>query len=148
LDSTVRDQPDRLVGQIDRQSMTARFDQRPRGFDGGIHHGRELDVLAPQRQLPARDTRHVEQIVEQARHVLHLALDDLAAPFYLRFGSIRRARDLRRLADRRERIAHLVRQGREKLVLAPVGIFQDFRRFDHLGDVGTAAHQTEKLPVG
>ena len=66
---------------------------------------------------------HVEQVVEQPRHVPDLPLDDLVAPADLRLASRRPMRAMcGGLADRRERIAELVREHREELVLAPVGL--------------------------
>ena len=40
----------------------------------------ERDALGPHLQLAAGDARHVEQVVEQARHVRDLAFDDADAP--------------------------------------------------------------------
>jgi hypothetical protein len=40
------------------------------------HHVREVDRLLLQLELPARDARDVEQIVDQAGQVRGLAIDD------------------------------------------------------------------------
>ena len=69
-----------------------------------------------------RDARDIEQIVEQQRHVLHLALDHIVGPALLRVGGVLVARDGGGLADRRQRIAQLMRERREEFVLAAVGL--------------------------
>ena len=51
---------------------------------------------------------------------LHLAVDDVGRPGQLRVGRRDAADHLDRVADRRQRVAQLVRQHREELVLAPV----------------------------
>ena len=80
----------------------------------------ELDGLAVQRDLALRDARHVEQIVDEAGEVRDLPLDDLAHPGDARVVRRHLVEHLRGRDDRRERIAQLVRQHREELVLAPV----------------------------
>ena len=84
--------------------------------------------LAAQIDVAARDARDVQQVVDQPREVLHLPLDHVARPGELRIGQRAPAHDLDRVADRRERIAQLVREHGEELVLVPVGFLQ--RRFD------------------
>ena len=72
--------------------------------------------------LPRDDAGDVEQVVDQADQLLDLPLDHGR-------GSPRRSRGRRprsrmisqRVADRRQRVAQLVGQGREELVLAAVG---------------------------
>ena len=79
-------------------------------------------VLLAQLQGAVRDARNIEQVVEQQRHVLHLALDHIAGPALLRVGGVLVARDGGGLTDRRQRIAQLMRQRREEFVLAAVGL--------------------------
>ena len=115
----------RLARQVERRargrarSISGRRSRSPRRDDsapGRPARVRELD-------LAARDARDVEQVVDQPHQVLDLALDrsrGLAAIA----GSGRRAGMPSRcsgVADRRQRIAQLVRQHRQELVLAPVG---------------------------
>ena len=72
----------------------------------------------------ARDARHVEQVVDQPRQVLDLARGDVARRGLARLVG---AGELRRTAprcDRGERVAQLVRERGEELVLAPVGLAQ------------------------
>ena len=104
--------------------MLLGVDQRPRGLHRRADHGLEIDVILLELELAARDARDVEQVVEQQRHVLHLALDDLAAPLALALVGGVRIEDAHGVADRRQRIAQLVRQRRQELVLAAIGLEQ------------------------
>ena len=56
-----------------REVMPARVKQRPQGFDCRRQHGAQLDALAPQLDAATRDARDVEQVVDQAQHLAHLA---------------------------------------------------------------------------
>ena len=73
-----------------------------------------------ERDLALVDARHVEQVVDEPRQLVDLALGDVHGPGQL--GLVRRdlADHLDRVADRRQRVAQLVREHREELVLAPV----------------------------
>ena len=100
------------------------IDGRTVGLHGPGDERRKFRGLALQPNLPRRDPRHVEQIVNQA-HEQHQLLLHLLADF---LDDLRRvARDPNQLqarTQRRERIAQLVRQRREELVLASIGFFQ------------------------
>ena len=67
------------------------------------HDRRQLDALAAQLDLAARDARHVEQVVDQPHQVVDLALDDLA-----RRADRRRGRSAR---SRSKRVARSARAG-------------------------------------
>ncbi len=86
--------------------------------------GLQIDVVLLELELSARDARNVEQVIEQQRHALHLARDDFAAPFALPLVRGVRIEDAHGVADGRERIAQLVRQRGQELVLAAVGLEQ------------------------
>jgi hypothetical protein len=75
---------------------------------------------ARERHEPARDARDVEQVVDEARHVAYLAADDGAALAHPGFVQAADAQQVGGGADRRQRVAQLVRQHREEFVLAPV----------------------------
>ena len=112
------------AGRFDGELVALGIDQRARGFDRHVDDGLEIDVVLLELELAARDARHVEQVVEQQRHALHLARDDFAAPLALAFIGGVGVEDAHRVADRRQRIAQLVRQRREEFVLAAVGLEQ------------------------
>ena len=105
-----------------------------------------VDALPAQQQLAARDARHVEQVVDQARHVGDLALDHVAAPGPVGLGRAFAPEDRDRGADRRERVAQLVRQRGDELVLAAVGLAQRFLGGALLGHVH--GDRTDVAPAG
>ena len=82
----------------------------------------QLDALAPQRELAGGDARDVEQVVDQAHHLRAPGAPSsrarLPRPARRSPASLQ---DLERVAHRRERVAQLVRERGEELVLAPVG---------------------------
>ena len=77
-----------------------------------------------QRDLALADARDVEQVLDQARQLRDLAVGDVGGPGQLRLGRREPADHLERGADRRERVAQLVREHRQELVLAPVRLLQ------------------------
>ena len=109
----------RRRGQVDRQHVALALDRRTRRLDRGLITGPSV-MLAPQLELALGDARDVQQVVEQPGHVA-LALGSPVATVQRGVVELRRGGDLRRVADRRQRIAQLVRQRREEFVLAAVG---------------------------
>src|SRR5262249_371107 len=71
------------------------------------------------------------------------AVDDVAAPRYFGIGVLLLAEDGERVADRRERVAQLVRQHRHEVVLATVGLAQ--RLLAGLAVVDVAHHRHPAL---
>ena len=83
-----------------------------------------LHALGAQRDLAAADARDVEQVVDQPRHV-----PDLAAQHRARARRYHRVvrphlQELERGEHGRERVAQLVRQHGQELVLAPVRLLR------------------------
>ena len=66
----------------------------------------------------------VEQVVDQPHHVRDLALQRLRRLAHRRGVTADEAQDLDDVRDRRQRVAQLVGQDGEELVLAPVGLAQ------------------------
>ncbi len=106
-----------------REVVAAGVDQRAAGLDRGADGVGHVDLLAPQFDLALADAADVEQVVDQVHHLPQLALDDLARVVVHRLVA-RELHDLHRVADRCERVAQLVRERGEELVLAQVGIVQ------------------------
>ena len=115
---------DRLRRQGDGELVAAGLDDRTAGFQGGLHHGGQLDPLLAEFQLVAGDARHVEQVFEQPGHELHLAVDHVPGPLQLRVGRALGLEDLHGVADRGQRVAQLVGQRGQELVLLAVGVLQ------------------------
>ncbi len=87
---------------------------------------REVDLFPVQDNLPAHDSRNVQQIVDQTRQVTRLAIDDGTGP--LDFSVARRmpSQDLHRAANRRERIPKLMPEHGEELIFALIHVAQRF----------------------
>src|SRR5690348_1784487 len=90
---------------------------------------RKIDELFAERDLAARYSRDVEQIVDEPGKMPHLTLDHVVRPgqFLTRLQSIE---ELRRAVNRGKRVSKLVSEHREKLVLPPIRLhalsFEDF----------------------
>ena len=114
----------RLRRRIDRHRLPPCGDHRPRGLERALDDILCDQALPLQLDLVAGDARDVQQVVDEAREMRGLPLQDAAhLPDGRRLVGAR-AKNRRDVEDRRERIAQLVRQHREELVLAPVRLQQ------------------------
>ena len=97
-------------------SLDQRFGDVQRvGNDGPQIHRRQL-----QREFAARDARRIQQIIEQAGHMLGLARNHTARPLQLLPAEAVILQQFDRMPNRRHRIAQLMRQGGQKRVFLPV----------------------------
>ena len=96
-----------------RSSISGRTAWTAERIDGG-----QLDALRPELDLAAADPRDVEQVVDQPRELPDLPLDDLAAPVLDVLG-LRVHQELDGVGDRGQRIAQLMGQHGQELVLPP-----------------------------
>ena len=103
---------------VHSQRVVALLEQRAGHLDRFRDHLGHLDDLGLQLDAAAGDAGDVEQVVHQAREVVDLPLDDRA--FALRSRLAAQLHQLQRRQDRRQRIAQLVSEHREELVLGPV----------------------------
>ena len=115
---------------------------------------RNSSVSRSELDLASRDPGDVEQVVEQAGHVLDLPLRRSRAPDRAWRVVAVEADHLQGVTDRRQRVAELVRQHGQEFVLAAVGLRAGRRRvassssIRRLGDVGDDAEGTgDRLPV-
>ena len=112
-------------GRLDLERVLPAEKERPRRLERALHDGGEGDALGPQADLPVRDPGDVEEVVDQPDQMGHLPLDHLsrlcgAGAVLLAVPEARQ--DLRRVPDRREGIAELVREGGEELVLPAIDV--------------------------
>jgi hypothetical protein len=114
---------------VDRLSRHLEHEDLPRALRGGppaVHRvaqqAAELQPRRPEPELPLADPRHVEEVVEQVRHVPDLAADHGTGSRGRFRASVVPLEDLERVHDGRERAAELVGQRREELVLAAVRV--------------------------
>ena len=89
--------------------------------------GLEFEPLQAEFDLALSDPGYVEQIVDDPREVRDLTLEDLPGPCRLRRIRLGAAHDFERESHRRQRVAELVRQRAEKLVLLAIHQTQRFR---------------------
>src|ERR1700744_6416533 len=104
-----------------REYVMARRDERQARFDGKFRDDAQVDPAALKNDLAARDTRYVEQIIDETDHLRKLAFHDRANSGCrsLAAGPSKR---LQARANRRQRIAKLVRQRGQKLIFAALGV--------------------------
>ncbi len=121
--------------QAHGERLRARVDRRAHLLDRFFDDGARRHARLAQRDQATRHARDVEQIVHQPRHVAHLAADDGAALVHPARIDVAEPEQLGRGADRRERIAQLVREHRQEFILAAVGLHQLFFNQLAVGDV-------------
>ena len=107
--------------EVDRSSRFAGLD---------TFYYRDCDLF----DEPALDPGDLEQIVDKAYQVAHLAVHDLVDLRRIHFDGLH-AQQLERAADRRQRIAQLVREHGQEFVLAPVGLAHRLQVTFALGQV-------------
>ena len=100
---------------MNRQPVMPLLEQVARHLDRLGGDVGQVDDLAPQLDLAARDLRDVEQIVDQAGQVVDLPLDHLLLARDRALALVPHQPE--RGDDRRQRIAQLVAEHREELVL-------------------------------
>ena len=127
--------------------MVPRLDRGLRGLERARDHGAKSHLLATKLEGAAGDAAYVEQVVQQHRHVAALPVDDLVAEGGLDGGRAFRLEEVHRVPDRRQRIAKLVRQHRDVVVLAPVGFPKGPFQLLVLGDVHADAAHHERRSV-
>jgi hypothetical protein len=126
---------DRLFGPRHENAMVVLLDDRHAGVDCMSDDFAQVDVLSVEPQLSRGDAADVEKVVDQPGQLEGLTHDRVAHP---RERGIRRTLDLQKAGggdDGRERIAKLVAEDGEEIVLAPIGLAQRFLGAVAFGDV-------------
>ena len=132
---------ERLGRQIEPELMMRRLDEAAAGLDRAPQHDRDLDSLLAELDFATSDAGHLEEVVDEPHHVVDLALHELAHPLRVRMVACCEPQDVQRIADRSERIAQLVREDRQELVLAAVGLLERLLGALAIGDVALDAQQ-------
>ena len=104
---------------VRHQLVAALLEQRARDLDRLGDHVREVEVLAVELDPAAGDPRDIEQVVDEPDDVTDLARDHRALALE-RLG-IAQLHQLEGGQDRGERVAELVAEHREELVLRAIG---------------------------
>ena len=152
--------PQPFIGDLEGEVVIALLEEIARHLDRLGDHLGDFDPLLAQLHLPAGDLRDVEEIVDQPGEVIDLSLDHLLFPGGSRVAS--QLHQLQRGGDGGERVAQLVAQHGQKLVLGPAGSFQfgkellvlGLRSLQHLpgphllGDLDRHRHHPVHLVLG
>ena len=99
--------------------MAAFFEQRRGCFDRPGHHRGEVELRLRERHRAVGDARDVQEIVDEAGEMLDLADDHVDVLTRLRIHASFQQPSGRE--DRSQRVAQLVREEREELVLSAIG---------------------------
>ena len=113
-----------LSGTSTRQIEAGLLQRRPVRLERALHQAGQLAHAALQLNLPGGDARDVQQVVHQAHHVPDLPLHHPSHPLHRVAAVAAEPNQLEAGADRRQRIAQLVRQHGQELVLPPVAFEQ------------------------
>ena len=149
-------EPHQVPFEVDLALGKLQGELASRGIERGLRRlERARQHLGQRQPLPAQleraptDAPEVEQVVDQPHHLPQLPLQDA-----VRLRQHRRVRGagepqrLERGAHGRERVAQLVRERRQELVLVPVGLEQRLLRALELRDVVRAADVADERSVG
>ena len=90
----------------------------------GGHDVGEVDGGPPQIDLSLADARHIEEVVEKLAEMMGLPPDDLPDPDRSRFHGAGLIQHLDPVEDHAERVAQLVREHVQELILRAVGRFR------------------------
>ena len=82
-----------------------------------------IDRLTTQGHSTIGQTRDVEQVIDQPAHLPDLTLDDRQGAL-ANLLRVRRMHQFERIADRCERVTQFMRQDRQKIILALIGLAQ------------------------
>ena len=143
----IDERDDRRAGLRERDALAVALEFRARRLDGVVEDLAQVDVLQPEVDVAARDARDVDQVVDDTRQHGGLALDHFMQPRDL--GAVLRSvQQLERIGDRRERVAQLVAEHREELVLALILLAQQPLGALALGDVARRFEHQRHVVVG
>src|SRR6476620_8803058 len=116
--------------------MKAALDQlMVNGFYRLVDDIRQPDVGPVERDLAGRDARAVEKVVDEMLEIARLAIDDVTHALEHGIAIADAFQELRTVADGGERVAQLVSERRQEMILAPLGRFPRRDRRFPLRDV-------------
>jgi hypothetical protein len=104
------------------RACAARLDRHAARLEGVADLRANVERFAAKLDGPARDARDVEQVFDEARHLRDLPVHRFEELLLALAHERLAAKHVQRRAQRRERVAQLVRERREEFVLAPVGV--------------------------
>ena len=126
----VRLDPQRSGRIIAEEFVLARADETGRGIPRSIEDRGDVEDLFPEANLSGRDSRYIQKIVDQMSQLAALPDDHSGRPFMIFPHWTREQRGGVRHGG--QRIAKLVGQHGEKLILFAIGIIEAFEKVAHL----------------
>ena len=117
----------RLVdGECHLQRVLRPLYVRTAGLDGALQHRHQVGGFGPEFDLASVDAGDVEQVVDQARQLAYLALYQVQRLAQASAGVclFAQPQHAERIADRRQRIAQLMRQRGQEHVLGTIRLLQ------------------------
>jgi hypothetical protein len=108
-------------GQLNNKLMALAFEHRPGDLNRVVDYVSERHGFFAKRQRPARDARHIEQVVQKQRHGSRLPTQYRDAPLPAFISQLWLLQYLSDLSNRCKGIAQLVRERCKEFVLAAVG---------------------------
>ena len=134
----IRIQPDRFLGYVRLETVPCGRDGRRGRLDRRRDEAVQRDDLAAEVDLAARDPRDIEEVVDQPCHVIDLPLDDGDRATGLLAEALA-LEQRERVPDWCKRVAQLVGEDRDEIVLAVVGVSQGLFGTPAIGNVGADA---------
>ena len=112
-----------------------------------MRDGRQIHLANVEQQLAAGDARDVEQVLDQPRLRVRIAIDALERVLDFLGGQLAAAQQVDPADDRVERRAQLVRQRGEELVLQAIGLLLAIEQLGALALRGLdfVEHAVERL---
>ena len=140
-------QLDRLGWHAQVQAVCLRIDVVPAGLDRRLDDLGARHVLSTQLQGPARDPGDIQEVVDQPGHLRDLPFDDVDRTLEIGVGRTAQLEIAGRVADGGQRIAQLVPEDRDELVLAAVALRALLLRSLAVGDVASNLRRSDD-PAG
>ena len=144
----VGEHDDRRRGKLDRDLLLRRLDRRPQRVHRARHQLAKLDALGVELNLAMADARDVQQVVHHPADVAQLTIEHLVCPLRRLRVQVLRAHHLDDVGNGGERVAQLVGQHGDELVLALVGGAEPHLGLLQRRDVEGGAGIPGKLPRG
>jgi hypothetical protein len=116
--------PNRLRRRRKLDGKAVALQQRSLILDLRAHDMNQVEPMPPKQHFALADAGYVQQVVYQPRQLLHLPIDDDACPLHAP-GILLQSEYLQGAADGSERVAQLVAEEGQELVLVPIGFRQE-----------------------
>src|ERR1700761_1584297 len=100
---------DRTFRRLDSKRVPLTLECTLNRIDGVVHEHPQIHVFFFEGKRTARNSRYIEEVIEQGGHMPDLAGDNGLSPLELCFTYVRRLQQLCSDANRRERVAQLMR---------------------------------------